>query len=142
MRCPWQGVYGMVSNLGSLVVRLLFQPLEEGAFTAFVAGAEGLRNARRRSCGDGGRKATEEEKSDEEAEAAAGLADLFHGLLKVAALVGGVIAAFGPAYSYSALRLIYGRRSEQRTFSERSFQTRASHALTLLGRTRSPAREA
>ena len=30
-----QGVYGLVTNLGSLVVRTLFQPFEEAAFTAF-----------------------------------------------------------------------------------------------------------
>ncbi len=30
-----QGVYGLVSNLGSLVVRTLFQPFEEVAFVAF-----------------------------------------------------------------------------------------------------------
>ena len=30
-----QGVYGLVSNLGGLVVRLVFQPFEEAAFTAF-----------------------------------------------------------------------------------------------------------
>lgn len=30
-----QGVYGLVANLGSLVVRTLFQPFEEAAFTAF-----------------------------------------------------------------------------------------------------------
>jgi len=30
-----QGVYGLVSSLGSLVVRTLFQPVEEAAFTAF-----------------------------------------------------------------------------------------------------------
>ena len=30
-----QGVYGLVTNLGSLVVRTLFQPLEEAAFLAF-----------------------------------------------------------------------------------------------------------
>ena len=30
-----QGVYGLVTNLGSLVVRLLFQPFEEAAFLAF-----------------------------------------------------------------------------------------------------------
>ena len=37
-----QGVYGLVANLGSLVVRTLFQPFEEAAFTAFSqAGAAG-----------------------------------------------------------------------------------------------------
>jgi hypothetical protein len=30
-----QGVYGLASNLGSLVVRTLFQPVEEAAFLAF-----------------------------------------------------------------------------------------------------------
>ena len=30
-----QGVYGLVASLGSLVVRTLFQPVEEAAFTAF-----------------------------------------------------------------------------------------------------------
>ena len=30
-----QGVYGLVVNLGSLVVRTLFQPFEEAAFLAF-----------------------------------------------------------------------------------------------------------
>jgi oligosaccharide translocation protein RFT1 len=37
-----QGVYGLVNNLGSLVVRTLFQPFEEAAFAAFSkVGAEG-----------------------------------------------------------------------------------------------------
>lgn len=30
-----QGVYGLVTNLGALVVRTAFQPFEEAAFTAF-----------------------------------------------------------------------------------------------------------
>ena len=30
-----QGVYGLVTNLGSLAVRNLFQPFEEAAFLAF-----------------------------------------------------------------------------------------------------------
>jgi len=96
-----QGVYGMVSNLGSLVVRLVFQPLEEGAFTAFVAGSKSFRNT-----------ATQSSSTDRSAPgaAAARLASVAHGMMKVAALVGLVIASFGPAYSYTALRLVYGRR--------------------------------
>jgi hypothetical protein len=31
-----QGVYGLASNLGSLVVRTVFQPFEEAAFLAFA----------------------------------------------------------------------------------------------------------
>lgn len=34
-----QGVYGLVGNLGSLVVRMLFQPLEEIAFATFSRSA-------------------------------------------------------------------------------------------------------
>lgn len=34
-----QGVYGLVANLGSLVVRTLFQPLEDAAFLAFSHGS-------------------------------------------------------------------------------------------------------
>jgi hypothetical protein len=30
-----QGVFGLVNNLGSLVVRLIFAPFEDAAFTAF-----------------------------------------------------------------------------------------------------------
>jgi oligosaccharide translocation protein RFT1 len=36
-----QGVMGLVTNLGSLVVRTLFQPLEEVAFAAFSRYAAG-----------------------------------------------------------------------------------------------------
>ena len=36
-----QGVYGLVTNLGSLVVRTLFQPIEEAAFLAFSKSGEG-----------------------------------------------------------------------------------------------------
>ena len=39
--CVLQGVYGLVTNLGSLVVRLLFQPFEEAAFLAFSRCAAG-----------------------------------------------------------------------------------------------------
>ncbi len=31
----WQGVVGLVAGLGGLVVRLVFAPLEEVAFTVF-----------------------------------------------------------------------------------------------------------
>ena len=36
-----QGVYGLVTNLGSLVVRTLFQPIEEAAFLSFSKLGEG-----------------------------------------------------------------------------------------------------
>lgn len=34
-----QGVYGLVNNLGSLVARLVFQPIEEAAFASFTTAA-------------------------------------------------------------------------------------------------------
>ena len=43
-----QGVYGLVSSLGSLVVRTLFQPVEEAAFTAFSKQGESPAVAERR----------------------------------------------------------------------------------------------
>ncbi len=36
-----QGAYGLASNLGSLVVRTLFQPFEEAAFLAFAHPRDG-----------------------------------------------------------------------------------------------------
>ena len=36
-----QGAYGLASNLGSLVVRTLFQPFEEAAFLAFSRSGAG-----------------------------------------------------------------------------------------------------
>lgn len=36
-----QGAYGLASNLGSLVVRTLFQPFEEAAFLAFAHSRDG-----------------------------------------------------------------------------------------------------
>ena len=85
-----QGVYGLVSNLGSLVVRIVFQPFEEAAFTAFSHSAQGPAGAslagRRRQ------------------------GELLLPLLKGVALVGLLAGALGPSYSYTVLRLAYGDR--------------------------------
>ena len=42
-----QGVYGLVTNLGSLVVRTLFQPIEEAAFLSFSKSGDGESLAQR-----------------------------------------------------------------------------------------------
>ncbi len=85
-----QGVYGLVSNLGTLVVRIVFQPFEEAAFTAFSHSAQGPAGAslagRRRQ------------------------GELLLPLLKGVALVGLLAGALGPSYSYTVLRLAYGDR--------------------------------
>ncbi|GBF96551.1 hypothetical protein Rsub_09134 [Raphidocelis subcapitata] len=82
-----QGVYGLVANLGSLVVRLLLQPFEEAAFAAFS-------RAGTRAASDPAERRR--------------LARALALLSRAVALVGLLAAAFGPAYSYSLLRLAYG----------------------------------
>ena len=85
-----QGVYGLVSNLGSLVVRIVFQPFEEAAFTAFSHSAQGPA---------GGSLAGRRRQGE-----------LLLPLLKGVALVGLLAGALGPSYSYTVLRLAYGAR--------------------------------
>lgn len=83
-----QGVFALVSNLGSLVARLLFAPLEEAAFASFS------RQAAR------GRLQT----------------DAFvqlYAMLRAAAIFGGIFIAFGPAYSWLLLHLLYGPKWSQ-----------------------------
>eukprot|EP00798_Chlamydomonas_sp_ICE-L_P020931 gene20931-27781_t len=83
-----QGVYGLVSNLGSLVVRTLLQPLEEIAFAAFSrhrVGPEDLAGQRQ-------------------------LLSVLCALTKCVSILGLLSAAFGPAYSYTVLRLIYSTK--------------------------------
>lgn len=77
-----QGVYGLVVNLGSLVVRTVFQPFEEAAFTSFsTSGGDKWQSAR-----------------------------LLAALVRSVAIVGLLSAAFGPAYSWLLLHLLYGAR--------------------------------
>ncbi|WIA16227.1 hypothetical protein OEZ85_012938 [Tetradesmus obliquus] len=84
-----QGVYGLVANLGSLVVRLLFTPVEEAAFTAFSRA--GLRAAA-------------------EPASRGPLASVLAVAVKAVALLGLLAVTFGPCYSYTLLRMVYGQR--------------------------------
>ncbi|XP_052174272.1 uncharacterized protein LOC127789330 isoform X2 [Diospyros lotus] len=82
-----QAVYGLVDKLGSLVVRLVFLPFEESSYTTFarLASAEGSpKSSKLQSC----------------------LTDA----LKLVLLIGLVVMAFGPSYSYSLIRLLYGEK--------------------------------
>uniref|UniRef100_A0A0D6R219 Protein RFT1 homolog n=1 Tax=Araucaria cunninghamii TaxID=56994 RepID=A0A0D6R219_ARACU len=82
-----QGVYGLVEKLGSLVVRSVFQPFEESAFTIFAKAAPGRPS--------GGKLALE------------------HVLclaLKLVIMIGLFFITFGPSYSYILLRLLYGKK--------------------------------
>eukprot|EP00958_Prasinococcus_capsulatus_P018893 scaffold2261_cov405-Prasinococcus_capsulatus_cf.AAC.24 len=80
-----QGVYGLVSNLGSLAVRCILQPFEEAAFILFSK----LRSRSRRP---------------------AELGPAFALVAKAALVLGLTVVAFGPPYSYVLLRLLYGQR--------------------------------
>eukprot|EP00877_Chromochloris_zofingiensis_P005176 jgi/Chrzof1/1465/Cz10g08270.t1 len=84
-----QGVYGLVSNLGSLVVRTVFQPFEEAAFIAFSR--TGL---------------TAQSSAASRAKTAAVLSVLLKGVT----FLGLVAVSFGPWYSYTLLRLVYSER--------------------------------
>ncbi|KAG2427588.1 hypothetical protein HXX76_012242 [Chlamydomonas incerta] len=125
-----QGVYGLVSNLGSLVVRTLFQPLEEAAFAAFSAwGAEaspatataaapaagtGVQGSAGGVAAAAGGKEEQARAKAVEAEAAqrrlAPLAAALGPMVKAVCVLGLAAAAFGPAYAYTLLRLVYGTR--------------------------------
>ncbi|POM73605.1 Hypothetical protein PHPALM_9533 [Phytophthora palmivora] len=90
------GVYGLVSNLGSLVPRIVFLPIEEATKTIFSKLA-----------------LAQKEKSDDKNKEnkTKSLADgqtLFLMLLKVMNLVGLLFVCFGTSYSYTLVLLLYG----------------------------------
>lgn len=82
-----QAVYGLVDKLGSLVVRLVFLPFEESSYATFARSASGEDSQKQKKLGKS-------------------LTDA----LKLILLIGLVVMAFGPSYSYSLIRLLYGRK--------------------------------
>ncbi|XP_071721455.1 uncharacterized protein [Rutidosis leptorrhynchoides] len=82
-----QAVYGLVDKLGSLVVRLVLLPFEESSYTTFARSASGDDVHKKRRLHTSLRDA-----------------------LKLVTLIGLVFMAFGPSYSYSLIRLLYGRK--------------------------------
>ncbi|KAL2250017.1 UNVERIFIED_CONTAM: Protein RFT1 [Sesamum indicum] len=82
-----QAVYGLVEKLGSLVVRLVFLPFEESSYVTFARSASGEYEEKKKNLG---RRLTD--------------------ALKLVLLIGLVVIAFGPSYSYSLIRLLYGRK--------------------------------
>jgi oligosaccharide translocation protein RFT1 len=96
-----QAVYSLVSNLGSLVVRFLFLPIEESAFAVF-----GKLNdlAARRN------EHEQRQHQQHQHDASLSLDKLVSAATRVMALVGLVFATFGPPYSHLLLRLLYGER--------------------------------
>ncbi|KAK9063263.1 hypothetical protein SSX86_017133 [Deinandra increscens subsp. villosa] len=82
-----QAVYGLVDKLGSLVVRLVLLPFEESSYATFARSASGEDVQKKRK-----------------------LQTSLRDALKLVMLVGLVFMAFGPSYSYSLIRLLYGRK--------------------------------
>ncbi|KAI4323828.1 hypothetical protein L6164_023405 [Bauhinia variegata] len=82
-----QAVYGLVDKLGSLVVRMVFLPFEESSFATFARSASGQYPGKSNKLGH---RLTES--------------------MKLVLLIGLVFVAFGPSYSYSLIRLLYGEK--------------------------------
>lgn len=82
-----QAVYGLVDKLGSLVVRMVFLPFEESSYATFARSASGHDPHKHRKLGNCLTEA-----------------------LKLVLLIGLVVMAFGPSYSYSLIRLLYGQK--------------------------------
>ncbi|XP_076957612.1 uncharacterized protein LOC143633146 isoform X1 [Bidens hawaiensis] len=82
-----QAVYGLVDKLGSLVVRLVLLPFEESSYATFARSASGEDVQKKRK-----------------------LQTSLRDALKLVMLVGLVFMAFGPSYSYTLIRLLYGRK--------------------------------
>ncbi|KAE8298633.1 Protein RFT1-like protein [Larimichthys crocea] len=85
-----QGVYDIVNNLGSMVARFIFLPIEESFYIFFAKVLERGRNVK-------------SQKQDDVAIAA----EVLECLLKLVLVVGLIITVFGYAYSHLALD-IYG----------------------------------
>jgi len=84
-----QGVYGLVSSLGSLFVRIVLQPFEEIAFVAFSK--------------KNNSQTTKRKKIENEAK-------VFATLMRVSGMLGLLVAVHGPLYSELAIRLLYGKQ--------------------------------
>ncbi|CAM6090181.1 unnamed protein product [Calypogeia fissa] len=88
-----QGVYGLVDNLGSLVVRSVLQPFEESVFTMFAKASS----------------AATSDAAIRDSRSLAGSENVLLLALKLVSFIGLIFVAFGPSYSYMLLRLLYGR---------------------------------
>jgi len=81
------GVFGLVSNLGSIVLRLLFAPIEEIGYSVFSASSLDPQKPERRQA----------------------LVSLLRALLLLQGGVGWLGCCFGPSFSETAVRILYGQ---------------------------------
>eukprot|EP00043_Microstomoeca_roanoka_P014116 m.139083 g.139083 ORF g.139083 m.139083 type:complete len:573 (+) comp15934_c0_seq1:603-2321(+) len=97
-----QGVYDVINNIGSLVPRFLFHPIEENYYSFFAVLL---------SREDHNEKDPSAKKTNTEDEALAGT--VLQTLLKLAVLIGVILACFGQAYSRLLLTLYGGEKLAQ-----------------------------
>lgn len=106
-----QGVYNLVTNLGSLVVRSVLQPFEESAFLMFAKTSKTPKKTQKL-------EGSEKEREESEVRVGAGseldrkerLSSTLSLSMKLVSLVGLLFVSFGPPYSYALLALLYGSR--------------------------------
>jgi len=93
-----QGIFAIASNYASLVVRILFLPIEDSARVAFSKLLEGNERGKRQS--------RESKRQSRESISAQKIQILFTRLLRVVGLVGIVFPLFGPSYVHLAASYI------------------------------------
>jgi len=96
MEASDQAVYALVFNLGSLVARFVFQPIEETAFAVF---------------GKLNDLSTQGRVSDNESSPS----HLLEMLSRTMSLIGLVFVAFGPSFSHFLVHFLYGERWSNET---------------------------
>ena len=104
-----QGILGLVTNLGSLVVRMVFQPVEEAAFLAFSALPRGGEEEASPE-GDGSSPGQRPPPERSTARLAAQLERLLPPISRSVLSVSLVAAAFAPGFAYPFIRVAYGAR--------------------------------
>ncbi|POW21661.1 hypothetical protein PSHT_02206 [Puccinia striiformis] len=110
--CPIanQGAYALAMNYGSLVARILFQPIEETSRLYFSKNLS-LPSSQSPTTTKETRESTVDHTSKEESERAKGAIDLLKNLLKAQIYLGLIFITFGPPYVRIVTRLLLGRRS-------------------------------
>jgi len=90
-----QGVYDLVSQLGSLAARLVFQPIEENSFTIWSKALKSHNGSSAKTVVDSDVRSS---------------ADMLQLLVKLFIIIGCCFVFFGPNYSYTLLYMLYGQR--------------------------------
>jgi oligosaccharide translocation protein RFT1 len=110
-----QGVYAVVANYGSLVARIVYQPLEESCRIAFSQMATDVEPGQGQ--GQGSSTSHMEE-----------LINLLVSVLRLIILFGGIFPVFGPCYASIAIQVLLGGR----WFSQETIRSLSAFCFYLL----------